>query len=309
MTTDNALEIKHLSKTYPNQFIALDNISITIKKGDFFALLGPNGAGKSTTIGIISTLIQKTSGQVIVNGIDIDQHPNKFKWQIGVVPQEFNFNPLNLVEDILYTQAAYFGLSHRQAKPNVTQSLQKLGLWQKRRQPAVRLSGGMKRRLMIARALVHQPTLLLLDEPTAGVDVELRHEMWDFLTELNQQGVTIILTTHYLEEAERLCRHLAILNQGQVMQQGPLQQLLQKTAHRCFAITTDNAIPKTLTLAGAQIETQNQHQITFTLPEHIELNSVLQQFMMQNLRITDIKQPVSQLETLMLSLSKRKTNV
>jgi ABC-2 type transport system ATP-binding protein len=221
-----AVELKNIHKTYDSGTIALKDISLAIEQGDFFALLGPNGAGKSTTIGILSQLVRKTSGEVKVFDMKIEEHSLDVKASIGLVPQEFNFNIFEKVEDIVYNQAGYYGLTKKEAQPQVDKLLIALGLENKRKSKSMELSGGMKRRLMIARALVHQPKLLILDEPTAGVDVELRLEMWDFLKELNQNGTTIIMTTHYLEEAEKLCKNIAIINKGEIAKSGTMKEVL-----------------------------------------------------------------------------------
>lgn len=223
---NNALHIEGLTKTYDSGKVALKGLDLSVPTGDFFALLGPNGAGKTTMIGIVCGLVQKTGGKVIVRGIDIDSDSDTAKAHIGLVPQEFNFNIFETVEDILYTQAGYYGISRKEAKHEIEHLLHKLGLIDKRNAKAMTLSGGMKRRLMIARALVHKPTFLFLDEPTAGVDVELRNEMWLFLQELNRKGVTIVLTTHYLEEAEKLCRHIAIMSDGEIRTRGALSEVM-----------------------------------------------------------------------------------
>lgn len=212
-----AIELSQLNKRYPPQHQALDHLSLTIQEGDFFGLLGPNGAGKSTTLGILTGLVRKDSGQVRVMGVDWDSDPQKAKSLLGVVPQDFNFNGFEQVEDILFHQAGYYGRSRSSVAQHVTFLLERLGLAHKRYQNARSLSGGMRRRLLIARGLVHQPRILLLDEPTAGVDVLLRHTLWDFLQELNRSGITIVLTTHYLEEAEKLCRHVGFLHEGRLV--------------------------------------------------------------------------------------------
>ena len=221
-----ALEINGLKKTYDNGFEALKGIDLAVETGDFFALLGPNGAGKSTTIGILCSLVNKSSGSVKVMGYDIDTDFGMAKRRLGVVPQEFNFNQFEKTENILINTAGYYGFPRDQAMPRIEHYLKRLGLWDKRDNPSRALSGGMKRRLLIARALVHQPDLLILDEPTAGVDIELRRGMWDFLTEINSQGTTIILTTHYLEEAEALCRNVSIINQGEIIVHSSTRDLL-----------------------------------------------------------------------------------
>ncbi len=234
-----ALSVKDLTKTYSSGTKALQGASFEIEQWDFFALLGPNGAGKSTTIGIISGLVNKTSGEVIIGGHDLDYAGADARLGVGVVPQEFNFGIFEKVYDIVMAQAGYYGISPSQAKPNVEKYLKALGLWEKRDQPSRALSGGMKRRLMIARALVHNPHLLILDEPTAGVDLELRLGMYDFLRELNASGTTIILTTHYLEEAETLCRNVAIIDKGTIVKYGPMRTLLDSMEDESLIIELD----------------------------------------------------------------------
>lgn len=234
-----ALELTNVSKIYEGEKQALTSISLSVKKGEFFALLGPNGAGKSTLIGIICSLVQKTEGDVKVYGIPLEGDISSAKMKIGLVPQEFNFNFFEKVEDILFTQAGYYGISRKEAEPQITLLLTKLGLLDKRTEKSMKLSGGMKRRLLIARALVHKPTLLFLDEPTAGVDIELRHEMYAFLQELNKDGVTIILTTHYLEEVERLCKRMAIISKGSIVSEGLLEDLVKdKTLEEVYLQAT-----------------------------------------------------------------------
>lgn len=224
----HALVIEDLQKTYAGGTQALKGVSLTVTDGDFFALLGPNGAGKSTTIGILTGLVQKTGGRVSVYGHDIDQEPSAVKASLGVVPQEFNFNMFEGVLNTLIFQAGYYGIPRNVALPRAEELLKALSLWEKRDQPGRNLSGGMKRRLMLARALVNQPRLLILDEPTAGLDIELRRSLWDFLTDLNKKGTTIILTTHYLEEAENLCRNVAIIDEGKVLTSEPVSAFLKK---------------------------------------------------------------------------------
>ena len=220
-----ALDIEHLHKKYENGPVAIKDVTLQVKQGEFFALLGPNGAGKSTLIGVTCGLVQKTKGTVVVQGHNIDTDGDDAKLTVGLVPQEFNFSIFEAVEDILFTQAGYYGLSRKEVGPHIEMLLKKLGLYEKRKVKSMTLSGGMKRRLMIARALVHNPTLLFLDEPTAGVDVELRLEMYEFLRELNESGVTIILTTHYLEEAEKLCERIAIISKGEICKQGTITEV------------------------------------------------------------------------------------
>lgn len=228
----HALNIQNLRKTYDNGVEALKGVSLTVEEGDFFALLGPNGAGKTTIIGIITSLVNKTSGEALIFDASIDTDPSTAKTYIGVVPQEFNFNIFAKVIDIVLTQAGYYGIPRKEALPRAEQLLKDLGLWEKRNSPAQSLSGGMKRRLMIARGLIHNPKLLILDEPTAGVDVEMRLGMWDFLRKLNKEGTTIILTTHYLDEAEELCRNIAIINKGAIVVNESMQKLLESQGHK-----------------------------------------------------------------------------
>ncbi len=241
MTKQLALQITDLKKTYSSGTEALRWVTFDIEKGDFFALLGPNGAGKSTTIWVISWLINKTSGQVIIGGHDLDTAGAEARLGVGVVPQEFNFGIFEKVYDIVLAQAGYYGISPEKAKPNVEKYLRALGLWEKRNVASRTLSGGMKRRLMIARALVHNPQILILDEPTAGVDIELRLGMYEFLRELNASGVTIILTTHYLEEAESLCRNVAIIDRGVIVKYGPIRTLLASMEDEVVTVELDKS--------------------------------------------------------------------
>lgn len=241
-TMSHALLIENLGKVYGNNFSALKNVSLTVDEGDFFALLGPNGAGKSTLIGIISSLVTKTSGHVEIFGHDIDTEFSAAKRLIGLVPQEFNFNVFEPVEEILVNQAGYFGIPRKVGFERAEQYLTQLCLWDKRRSQARELSGGMKRRLMIARALVHRPRLLILDEPTAGVDIEIRRSMWKFLRELNQSGTTIILTTHYLEEAENLCRTIAIIDEGNLLEHTGMKNLLGQLDREVFVLDLKSPI-------------------------------------------------------------------
>ena len=235
-----ALTIEHLSKRYADGFEALKGINLNVEQGDFYALLGPNGAGKSTTIGIISGLINKTSGRVSVFGDDMDQFPERVKSHIGLVPQEFNFNVFEAIRDVLVNQAGYHGIARKQALGRAEKYLRQLDLWEKRKSAGRELSGGMKRRLMIARALVHEPKLLILDEPTAGVDIEIRRSMWEYLKHINEQeGVTIILTTHYLEEAESLCRNVGIIDRGEIVMQGRVRDLLSQASVETFVLDAD----------------------------------------------------------------------
>lgn len=234
-----ALEISQLQKTYAGGTEALKGVSLTVPQGDFFALLGPNGAGKTTLINIVTGLVNKTAGSVVIEGISIDDNAPKAKLHVGVVPQEFNFGVFEKVIDIVVNQAGYYGIPRHIAVPRAKEYLTRLGLGEKMDVKAMTLSGGMKRRLMIARGLVHEPKLLILDEPTAGVDIELRRGMWEFLTELNKKGVTIILTTHYLEEAEQLCRNVAIINKGTIVAKGAIKSLLANMDEETFVFDLD----------------------------------------------------------------------
>ena len=245
-----ALEISNLQKTYANGFEALKGIDLKVEEGDFFALLGPNGAGKSTTIGILSSLVSKSQGAVKICGIDIDEDFSLAKKQIGIVPQEFNFNVFENVEDVLIHQAGYYGIPISVARERAAYYLEKLGILDKQHVQMRMLSGGMKRRLMIARALVHEPRVLILDEPTAGVDIEMRRSMYDFLRETNAEGRTIIMTTHYLEEAELLCRNVAIINQGKIVTRGAIKDLLRDLNSETFLLDTHDEIPAGTAIAG-----------------------------------------------------------
>ena len=228
----HAVAVQNLRKTYPGGVEALKDVSLTIEEGDFFALLGPNGAGKTTLINILTSLVKKTSGEAHIYGASIDTEPERAKLHTGLVPQEFNFNIFEKVINIVVTQAGYYGIPRKEAKARAEIILKDLGLWEKRNVKAQTLSGGMKRRLMIARALIHKPSLLILDEPTAGVDVELRRSMWEYLRKINGEGTTIILTTHYLEEAEALCRNVAMINKGEIVVNESMQSLLKRHGDR-----------------------------------------------------------------------------
>jgi len=254
-----ALEISSLQKTYANGFEALKGIDLNVQEGDFYALLGPNGAGKSTTIGIVSSLVSKSGGKVRICGIDIDEDFSLAKKQIGIVPQEFNFNVFEKVEDVLIHQAGYYGIPIGIARERAMYYLEKLGIADKQHVQMRMLSGGMKRRLMIARALVHEPRVLILDEPTAGVDIEMRRSMYEFLRETNQEGRTIILTTHYLEEAEMLCRNVAIINRGKIVTKGSIKDLLRDLNSETFLLDTQDVLPAGIEVPGyplRQVEPQ-----------------------------------------------------
>ena len=298
-----AISIKNLRKTYDNGFEALKGISLEVEQGDFFALLGPNGAGKSTTIGVISTLVNRSAGEVEVFGRNVDTHVYETKLDLGVVPQEVNFNLFERVEDIVITQAGYYGLPRTLAKERSDKYLRQLGLWDKRRDRSRSLSGGMKRRLMIARALVHEPRLLILDEPTAGVDIELRRSMWDFLIELNGQGTTIILTTHYLEEAEQLCRNIAIIDNGAIVENTSMKSLLAEIDSQVFVLDVMKAdLPKAaLGLKDFDARTLDDQSIEVTVRRGGSINAVFAQLENAGVVVTSMRNKTNRLEQLFIN--------
>ncbi|MEI2562285.1 ABC transporter ATP-binding protein [Vibrio metoecus] len=296
-----ALEIEQLKKTYAGGFEALKGISLQVKKGDFYALLGPNGAGKSTTIGIISSLVNKTSGKVTVFGYDLDSQLELAKQQLGLVPQEFNFNPFETVEQIVLQQAGYYGVPKALAKERAQKYLTQLDLWEKRNERARNLSGGMKRRLMIARALMHEPQLLILDEPTAGVDIELRRSMWEFLKQINAQGVTIILTTHYLEEAEMLCRHIGIIQRGELIENTTMKSLLGKLHVETFVLDVDGNAP-IAPLQGVVKQQMVEGSLEIELEKSQGINHVFTQLTEQGVKVLSMRNKVNRLEELFVSI-------
>ena len=298
-----AISIKNLRKTYDNGFEALKGISLEVELGDFFALLGPNGAGKSTTIGVISTLVNRSAGEVEVFGRNVDTHVYETKLDLGVVPQEVNFNLFERVEDIVITQAGYYGLPRALAKERSDKYLRQLGLWDKRRDRSRSLSGGMKRRLMIARALVHEPRLLILDEPTAGVDIELRRSMWDFLIELNRQGTTIILTTHYLEEAEQLCRNIAIIDNGAIVENTSMRSLLAEIDSQVFVLDVlkTDLRKAALCLEGFDVRTLDDQSIEVTVRRGGSINAVFVQLENAGVVVTSMRNKTNRLEQLFIN--------
>ncbi|WP_272695036.1 ABC transporter ATP-binding protein [Providencia sp. PROV144] len=302
-----ALELSQLTKTYPGGVKALKGIDLSVEDGDFYALLGPNGAGKSTTIGIISSLVNKTSGSVKVFGYDLEKQVVQAKQQLGLVPQEFNFNPFETVLQIVLNQAGYYGVTRSVAVQRAEQYLTQLDLWEKRDERARNLSGGMKRRLMIARALMHQPKLLILDEPTAGVDIELRRSMWTFLKNLNAQGTTIILTTHYLEEAEMLCRNIGIIQHGELVENTSMKQLLSQLESETFIfdLMPKSPIPQLLGYESRLIDTST---LEVDVKREQGLNSVFSQFSEQGVQILSMRNKANQLEELFVNLVKRESN-
>lgn len=298
----DALLISGLTKSYGDGFEALKGIDLKVPQGDFFALLGPNGAGKSTTLGIVCSLVNKTAGKVEVFGHDIDRELARAKMNLGVVPQEFNFNQFEKVFDIVTTQAGYYGIPLKKARESAEKYLRKLGLWGKRDSPARMLSGGMKRRLMIARALVHEPRLLILDEPTAGVDIELRRSMWTFLEEMNRQGTTIILTTHYLEEAEALCRNIAIIDHGRILRNTSKRELLQQLHVETFVLDTEKAMDSAPVLDGYHTRLDGEGALEVEVEKGNGLNEVFAQLDRQGIRVLSMRTKANRLEELFVRM-------
>ncbi len=304
----HALEIRSLEKIYKGGFKALKSIDLTVKKGDFFALLGPNGAGKSTTIGVITSLVNKSQGQVKVFGYDISTDLEKAKSFIGLVPQEFNFNQFEPLMNILVNQAGYYGVERKVAIKRAEKYLKQLELWDKRNGAARMLSGGMKRRLMIARALMHEPQMLILDEPTAGVDIEVRRSMWDFLRKLNSQGITIILTTHYLEEAEMLCRNIAIINGGKIVENTSMKALLAQLNVETFIFDL-SPNDKNITLNEVEYRVLDDHTLEIDLNKSQSLNHVFQQLTKQGINVLSMRNKSNRLEASFINLiSKKESN-
>lgn len=297
-----ALEIKDLKKVYASGVEALRGINLTVEEGDFYALLGPNGAGKSTTIGIITSLVNKTSGKVKTFGYDLDKDLVKAKQQIGLVPQEFNFNPFETVQQIVVNQAGYYGVSRKEALSRSEKYLKQLNLWEKRDERARMLSGGMKRRLMIARALMHEPRLLILDEPTAGVDIELRREMWTFLKELNEAGTTIILTTHYLEEAEMLCRNIGIIQAGTLIENTSMKALLSKLQFETFIF---DLAPYTQApvIEGYQSVFEDELTLAVEVERNQGVNHLFEQLSQQGIKVLSMRNKSNRLEELFLKIT------
>ena len=301
----HALVLEGLKKTYKGGVEAVKGISLTVEQGDFFALLGPNGAGKSTTIGIISSLVQKTAGSVQVFDFDIDKQLEEAKLCIGLVPQEFNFNQFETVLQIVVNQAGYYGVPKAVALERAQKYLSQLDLWEKRNSQSRTLSGGMKRRLMIARALMHEPNLLILDEPTAGVDIELRRSMWEFLKQINQQGVTIILTTHYLEEAEMLCRNIGIIDKGVLVECTSMKTLLSKLNLETFILDLRRDINVAPTLDGMVCRLTDPHTLEVDVAKDHNLNDVFTQLTAANVEVLSMRNKSNRLEELFVELVKK----
>jgi ABC-2 type transport system ATP-binding protein len=302
MNTMVALELRNVSKVYKTGVVALKGIDLDVKQGDFFALLGPNGAGKSTTIGIVSTLTQPTTGTVKIFGHDIKKESSLAKLHLGLVPQEFNFNIFETVLDIVLNQAGFYGIPTVTARESAEYYLHKLGLWEKRFEIGRNLSGGMKRRLMIARGLVHHPKLLILDEPTAGVDIELRRQMWDFLKEMNKSGVTIILTTHYLEEAELLCRNIAIIDKGSLIANTSVKNLLSQTKEETLVIDLEDELASLPEIPGFQLHQVDGTCIEVTYKQGTRLNDLFENLNKRGVHMTSMRHKTNRLEELFLQL-------
>jgi len=298
-----ALSTLNLAKTYSNKLEALKGINLRVEKGDFFALLGSNGAGKTTAIGIIAGLLKRTSGEVLINGLDQKLHTNEVKKMIGLMPQEFNFNPHEPNMEILINQAGYFGIPRNDAKIQAEVLLKKMELWDRRFDVAQSLSGGMKRRLMLARALMHKPSILILDEPTAGVDVEIRQSMWHYLTQLNKEGMTIILTTHYLEEAESLCRNIAILNNGVLVEQSNMKKLLSKAKKQVIILDTVEKLNSNIKINDCDCKLIDDYTLQVALGDGTSISDVVSSLSTKNIHVSHLRSSQNRLEGLFLSLT------
>lgn len=297
-----ALSIQNLKKTYNNGFAALRGVNLEVETGDFFALLGPNGAGKSTLIGIISSLVNKSSGTVSIFGHDLDKDKVGAKTCIGVVPQEVNFNQFETSMNIVLNQAGYYGIPRKQALQRTEICLRQMELWDKRDTVSRRLSGGMKRRLMIARAMVHSPRLLILDEPTAGVDIEIRRSMWEMMQAVNKQGTTIILTTHYLEEAESLCRNIAIINNGQIIEKSAMASLLSRLHTDHFVLDIDQPLSAPPSIDGIDIELASERVLNVAVPKSTGLNRLFYELSARHIEVVSLRNKSNRLEQLFMDL-------
>jgi len=300
-----ALEIKNLNKTYASGVVALKGIDLKVFEGDFFALLGPNGAGKSSIIGIIASLVTKSSGKVKIFDIDIDQNFPEAKRMLGVVSQEINFNNFEKVFDIVTTQAGYYGIPLKAAKEKTEVVLKRLGLWEKRDEQARNLSGGFKRRLMIAKALIHEPNLLILDEPTAGVDIELRREMWDFLKEINANGTTIILTTHYLEEAEQLCKNIAIIDHGDLVENTSMKNILSQLDVQGYVLDIDKSLDSPPSLHNYSISLEDPSTLNVTIKKNQSINDLFNELSSIGIKVTSMRNKSNRLEEMFIEMVKR----
>ena len=300
-----ALEIDNLKKIYSGGTEALKGISLKVNEGDFYALLGPNGAGKSSTIGIIGTLVTKSSGNVKIFGIDLDENVAQAKSMLGVVSQEINFSQFEKVLDIVTTQAGFYGIKKSIAQPKVEKMLKRLGLWDKRHDQARTLSGGFKRRLMIAKALIHEPKLLILDEPTAGVDIELRREMWDFLKEINSNGTTIILTTHYLEEAEQLCRNIGIIDHGEIIVDTSMKELLRKLDVQGFVLDLEDPLKEVPTIKDYSLRLEDPLTLIAAVNKEKSINNLFDELNKLNIKVKSMRNESNRLEELFIEMVKK----
>ena len=300
-----ALEISDLQKTYDSGVVALKGINLAVKQGDFFALLGPNGAGKSSTIGIIASLVTKTAGTVKIFDIDTDKNFPEAKRLLGVVSQEINFNNFEKVVDIVTTQAGYYGIPIKEAKRKTETTLKRLGLWEKRNEQARTLSGGFKRRLMIAKALIHEPKLLILDEPTAGVDIELRREMWEFLKEINANGTTIILTTHYLEEAEQLCKNIAIIDHGELVENTSMKDLLSRLDVQGFVLDINQSLDVAPSISNFEINLQDATTLNVAIKRDQSINDLFDQLTEQGIEVSSMRNKSNRLEEMFIEMVKK----
>ena len=300
-----ALEIDNLKKIYSGGTEALKGISLKVNEGDFYALLGPNGAGKSSTIGIIGTLVTKSSGNVKIFGIDLDENVAQAKSMLGVVSQEINFSQFEKVLDIVTTQAGFYGIKKSIAQPKVEKMLKRLGLWDKRHDQARTLSGGFKRRLMIAKALIHEPKLLILDEPTAGVDIELRREMWDFLKEINSNGTTIILTTHYLEEAEQLCRNIEIIDHGEIVVDTSMKELLRKLDVQGFVLDLEDPLKEVPTIKDYSLRLEDPLTLIAAVNKEKSINNLFDELNKLNIKVKSMRNESNRLEELFIEMVKK----
>jgi len=300
-----ALEIKNLSKIYNNNVHALKGIDLTVEKGDFFALLGPNGAGKSTAIGIISSLVTKNEGSVCICGVDIDENFPLAKSKLGVVNQEFNFSQFEKVQDTIVTQAGFYGVDHKTALEKSERYLKQMGIWDKRNDTLRELSGGQKRRVMIIKSLIHDPELLILDEPTAGVDIELRRGLWDFLIDINNSGTTIILTTHYLEEAENLCKNIAIIDEGTIIENTSMSQLLKQLDSQIFTIETSSKLSDNFSIPDFEIKVEDENKFSVSLPKGSSVSDLFKKPELDNIEVTNMANQTNRLEQLFLNLTSK----
>lgn len=300
-----ALEITDLKKTYDSDVVALKGINLAVKEGDFFALLGPNGAGKSSTIGIIASLVTKSAGKVKIFDIDTDENFPEAKRLLGVVSQEINFNNFEKVIDIVTTQAGFYGIPLKESLLKTEITLKRLGLWEKRNDQARTLSGGFKRRLMIAKALIHEPRLLILDEPTAGVDIELRREMWEFLKEINAQGTTIILTTHYLEEAEQLCKNIAIIDHGELVENTSMKDLLSRLDVQGFVLDIDQSLDQPPSIANFPIILEDSTTLNVVIKKDQSINDLFDQLSALGISVSSMRNESNRLEEMFIEMVKK----